>query len=65
VELLKFVQYSGELSTDGSSDMSVSAAMDFVNQYRIDAHAKNISDGDYERLIRSLELLESIFLPPP
>jgi hypothetical protein len=64
-ELLKFVQLCDEFDDDDPNSLkNILSAMNTVNQYRIDAHAKSISDSSYIELIKSIELLESTFLPP-
>jgi hypothetical protein len=60
IELLKFIQYSAH---DRASQ--ISDAINTINSLRIDAHAKDITDTDYERLNEAFGLLEDIFLPPP
>jgi hypothetical protein len=64
IELLKFVEYCGEFAFGAATSKSVSAAMDTINKYRADAHAKNISDEDYKALSNAFDLLEDVFLPP-
>lgn len=64
-ELLRFIELSNEFNDDGTPPLSsVLAAMNVVNKYRIDAHAKGITDPEYAELIRSMELLEGAFVPP-
>jgi hypothetical protein len=60
IELLKFIQYG---ALDRASH--ISDAINTVNNLRIDAHAKDITDDEYERLNAAFSLLEDIFLPPP
>ena len=64
VELLKFIGHSGQYKSAELSVGNISQAMDVVNRYRIDAHAKGIDEDDYEGLIKSLNILEAIFVPP-
>jgi hypothetical protein len=64
MELLQFVRLCGEFD-DGEAPLErVLSAMQDVNQHRIDAHAGSIADSDYVKLIQSIEILESAFLPP-
>jgi hypothetical protein len=64
-ELLKFVGSCNEFDDSTTPPLrSVLSAMNTVNRHRIDAHAKGITDPDYLELMRSMELLESAFLPP-
>jgi hypothetical protein len=58
------MQACGEFDREETSLDEILSAMNAVNAFRIDAHAKDISDIDYAKLIRSIELLEGIFLPP-
>jgi hypothetical protein len=60
IELLKFIQYSGHDRASHISD-----AVNTINSLRIDAHAKDITDNDYELLNAAFSCLEDIFLPPP
>ncbi|BAM87651.1 hypothetical protein S58_16430 [Bradyrhizobium oligotrophicum S58] len=60
IELLKFVRRSQH---DRSTQ--ISDALNAVNNYRIDAHAKDMPEVDYQRLVEAFDLLEDIFLPPP
>jgi hypothetical protein len=64
VETLKFVQCVTEMALEGTSMSEITGAMDLVNRMRIDAHAKQITDEDYNRLQEAFELLESVFLTP-
>lgn len=64
MEILKLVQLSGEFSTGAASQSEVASAMDEVNKKRADAHAKEISEPEYKKLVAAFELLEDIFLPP-
>lgn len=65
IELLKVIQYSGEFASSAASPEDISAALNAINKFRIDAHAKDISDTDYETLNNAFGLLEDVFLPPP
>jgi hypothetical protein len=62
--LLSFIRYSGEFASNAATDGEISSALDTVNKFRIDAHAKDITDADYEALNNAFDLLEDIFLPP-
>ncbi len=64
-ELLKFVQNCGEFMSAASTSGDILAALDTINKLRIDAHAKDISELDYDALNNAFCLLEDIFLPPP
>ena len=46
IEILKFIQYCGEFASATASPRDISAALDAINKFRIDAHAKDISDAD-------------------
>lgn len=64
MELLKFVRTCPGIDTSVLPMHDIAAAIDTVNTFRIDAHAKDITDIDYDQVVQSLELLESIFVPP-
>jgi hypothetical protein len=64
MEVLKLVQWSDEFSTAAVSQSDVTGAMNEVNKGRADAHAKEITDTEYKKLIGAFDLLEDIFLPP-
>jgi hypothetical protein len=64
MELLKFVQSCGEFNDSAISLDQILSAMHAVNLHRIDAHAKDITEADYTKLIQSMEILEGIFLAP-
>jgi len=63
-ELLKAVQLCGEFSESETPLTQILSHMNTVNSLRIDAHAKGIMESEYNELIRSIEVLEGIFLPP-
>jgi hypothetical protein len=46
LELLKFIQISGEYKNIQISKISISEALNLVNKHRNDAHAKDIDDSD-------------------
>jgi hypothetical protein len=62
--LLKFVQYSGEFTSAAVNPGDISAALDTVNRFRIDAHAKDISEADLQVLNNAFDLLDDVFMPP-
>ncbi|CAN5191304.1 hypothetical protein BH10PSE11_BH10PSE11_08140 [soil metagenome] len=64
IETLKFVKLSEEFFNETVDQGEIAFALDFVNKKRADAHAADISDGDYEKLKRIFSLLDDIFLPP-
>ena len=64
IELLNFVKMNDDYSTEAVDQADIAFALDFVNKNRVDAHAKDITDVDYERLKRIFVVLEDIFLPP-
>ena len=59
IELMKFLAHSAQY------DESISEAMNVVNRFRVDAHAKDIDDGEYDALLNALQILETMFVPPP
>ena len=64
-ELLKFVDSCKDFDENTTPPLRiVLSAMNTVNKHRVDAHAKEITDPDYVELMRSMEILESAFLPP-
>jgi hypothetical protein len=65
VELLKFIQHSGQYDNVESSFGSISKAMNLVNALRIDAHAKDIDQESYNSVVEALNTLEMVFVPPP
>ena len=48
----------------GPSGGSIFEAMNLVNTARIDAHAKDIGDSEYDTLLEALDTLENVFAPP-
>ncbi|MCK1417626.1 ATP-binding protein [Bradyrhizobium sp. CW4] len=60
IELLKFIQQSKQ-----SRASQISEALNVVNNHRVDAHAKDIEETEYQRLNDALAFLEDVFLPPP
>jgi hypothetical protein len=58
------LQCAPDMAVEGASISEIAGAMDLVNKMRIDAHAKQIEDEDYGRLLEAFELLESVFLTP-
>jgi hypothetical protein len=64
IEILNFIQRSGEFASPTGSPRDISAALHAINKFRIDAHAKDISDPDYDTLNNAFILLEDVFLPP-
>jgi hypothetical protein len=61
---MKFIQYCGEFNSSAAASGEISTALDAVNKFRIDAHAKDISNADYDALNSAFDLLEDVFLPP-
>lgn len=64
IELMKFIEYSGLYQSAGTGLSDISKAMQLVNAHRIDAHAKSISDDEFNDVTAALNLLEEIFIPP-
>jgi hypothetical protein len=64
IELLKFIRDCDEFGSAAASPRDISTALDAINKFRIDAHAQDISDTDYETLNNAFDLLEDVFLPP-
>jgi len=64
VELLQFVRESGDFAVAGVTTDEICKAINTVNQWRIDAHAKGIGDAEYATVLHALDLLEAVFLPP-
>jgi hypothetical protein len=65
LELLKFIEHSGQYGSAETSIGNISGALHLVNKYRVDAHAKEIDDSSYSELANALNVLETIFVPPP
>lgn len=64
IELLKFIEYSGQYTDANVFHTSIAESVAIVNTHRIDAHAKAITEQEYARLSRALDVLEAIFVQP-
>jgi hypothetical protein len=61
---MQLVKKADEFAVAGFTTNDVSSAMDVVNRYRIDAHAKDISQDAFTKVSAALEVLETVFPPP-
>jgi len=65
IELLSFINHSGQYEHVEQAHGSISRAMSVVNDFRIDAHAKAIDEQSFRTVNEAFNLLELIFVPPP
>ena len=64
IELLTFIVKTGQYGAVQTAVGSVPDAINVVNSFRADAHAKGIDDMEFKKVMAALDSLETIFVAP-
>ena len=64
IEEMKFVEYARLFTSNEIDQQKINSSFNAVNSFRIDAHAKSITEIEFQLVIDAIAVLENAFIAP-